>query len=59
MQQGNQQRPPNHIITRPQMPGAAMQWIQQQVSFINQLTFFNKKNVGNQNQYQSIELIAH
>lgn len=35
IQQGNVvagQPRPNHIITRPQMPGAPMQWIQQQVS---------------------------
>lgn len=35
IQQGNavqgQPRPPNHIITRPQMQGAPMQWMQQQV----------------------------
>lgn len=35
--QGNavagQQRPPNHIIARPQVPGAQMQWMQQQVQF--------------------------
>lgn len=37
IQQGNavagQQRPPNHIIARPQVPGAQMQWMQQQVHF--------------------------
>lgn len=38
IQQGNavqgQPRPPNHIITRPQMPGAPMQWMQQQVRLV-------------------------
>lgn len=38
IQQGNavqgQPRPPNHIITRPQMPGAPMQWMQQQVPLV-------------------------
>lgn len=38
IQQGNavggQPRPPNHIMARPQIPGAPMQWMQPQVHFI-------------------------
>lgn len=41
IQQGNavggQPRPPNHIITRPQMPGAPIQWMQQQQVIINSM----------------------
>lgn len=37
IQQGNavagQPRPPNHIMARPQIPGAPMQWMQPQVNF--------------------------
>lgn len=44
IQQGNavggQPRPPNHIITRPQMPGAPMQWMQQQVVQFSSIYFF-------------------
>lgn len=46
IQQGNavggQPRPPNHIITRPQMAGAPIQWMQQQVNKqTNLLQFMN------------------
>lgn len=38
---GAQQRPPNHIIARPQIPGTPIQWMQQQVtSFLYFLILF-------------------